>query len=101
MGNQGVLLTKMSDRAKFGGAPRTRLPDFSGSSDAIPTEKYCTLFSKAAQAHYKHCLRLDPGHRAAYINLIGSLERNEPPGWYEQVHSLAAQAVRNGIWYNL
>lgn len=99
--NAGVLLNKMSDNAKFGGARTIRLPALSGEAKVVPTEQYCSLFSKAAVASYRRCLKLDPKSRAGYINLIGSLERNEPKGWYDQVHEVAAAATKNGVWYNI
>ena len=98
--NHGVLISQMCDRAKFGGAPKSHLIEPNGTKKLVPTDQYCAFFSKAAQSYYRHCLKLEPKHRAAYINQIGSLERNEPFGWYDQVHHLAAEAVRNGIWYN-
>jgi len=99
--NQGVLLNKQCDKAKFGGAPSTQMPGWNGSSQKIPTERYCALFNKAAQAHYRRCLKVDPKNKPGYINLIGCIERNEPSGWYDEVHALASQAARNGIWYNI
>jgi len=98
--NQGVLLSKMSDAAKFGGAPMSRLPSLEGKAKMVPTEQYCSLFSRASASYYRRCLKVDPKQRPAYINLIGCLERNEPTGWYEEVHDIAVNAVKNGIWYN-
>lgn len=99
--NQGVLLVKMADRAKFGGAQSVRLPSLrDAESSVVPTEQYCSLFTRAAASHYRRCLKLDPKHRAAHINLIGCLERNEPKGWYDEVHEVAASAVRNGLWHD-
>jgi len=99
--NQGVLLNKMCDRAKFGGAPATRLPALDGGpARSVPTEQYCSLFSRAAVGYYRRCLEVDARQRPAYINLIGTLERNEPEGWYEDVQALAQRAVRHGIWYD-
>lgn len=99
--NQGVLLSKQVDKAKFGGSPTTYLPSvIAADSKSVPTEQYCAVFSRAAVGYYRRCLKVDPKQRPAYINLIGSLERNEPRGWYDEVHEVAAQAVKNGIWYN-
>ncbi|CAE8695698.1 unnamed protein product, partial [Polarella glacialis] len=61
---------------------------------------YCSLFSRAAVSYYRRSLKVDPKQRPAYINLIGSLERNEPTGWYNDVQDIAVAAVQNGIWYN-
>lgn len=61
----------------------------------LPVEQYCSLFSRAAisafvdcdpcghvgRGYYRRSLKVDPKQRPAYINLIGSLERNEPHGW--------------------
>lgn len=99
--NQGVLLTKQCDKVKFSGAPMARIPSLDGSSKLVPTEQYCSLFSRAASSYYRKCLKLDPKNRPAYINLIGNLERNEPAGWYNDVHELATTAVRQGIWFNM
>lgn len=99
--NQGVLLNKMCDKAKFGGASTTPLPSLDGAPvKSVPTEQYCSLFSRAAVGYYRRCLKVDPKQRPAYINLIGSLERNEPAGWYEDVQDVAVAAVQHGIWYN-
>lgn len=99
--NQGVLLGKMCDMLKFSGAPTARLFSVDGSAPKeVPAAQYCSLFSKAAASQYRRCIRLDPKARAGYINLIGCLERSEPQGWYDEVHEIAAVAVRNGIWYN-
>lgn len=98
--NNGVLMAKILDKAKFGGAPTTRLPALSGPSQVVSTEQYCKLFAKACVASYRRCLKVDPKSRPGYINIIGSLERNEPKGWYEEVHDLATLAVQNGIWFN-
>lgn len=99
--NQGVILNKMCDKAKFSGAPTMRLPSLDGTPPkAMPTEQYCALFTRAAVSYYRRCLKVEAKQRPAYINLIGCLERNEPAGWYDDVHTLAAAAVRNGIWYN-
>jgi len=98
--NQGVLLNKMCDAAKFGGAPTMRLPSLDGSGKLVPVEQYCSLFSRSATSYYRRCLKVDPKQRPGYINLIGCLERNEPSGWYEDVQQIAASAVKNGIWYN-
>lgn len=99
--NNGVLLNKQCDKAKFGGAPKTRLCSLTGPPQSVPTEQYCSLFSRAAVSSYRRCLKVDPKSHAAYINLIGALERNEPNGWYDDVHELAAAAVKHGIWYNV
>mmetsp|Transcript_67011 Transcript_67011/g.125200 ORF Transcript_67011/g.125200 Transcript_67011/m.125200 type:complete len:644 (-) Transcript_67011:31-1962(-) len=100
--NQGVLLVKQSDKAKFGGAPKTLLPSLEkGKGRYVTTEQYCSLFTKAACSYYRRALKEDPKQRAANINLIGTLERNEPQGWYEEVHAVAATAVRGGIWYDV
>lgn len=99
--NHGVLLNKMADKARFGGAPRTRLPSIDGVSKSIPTHQYASMFSNAAIKFYRRCLEVDPKQRAGYINLIGTLERTEPEGWYDDVHKLAVRAVKNGIWYNV
>ncbi|CAJ1396847.1 unnamed protein product [Effrenium voratum] len=96
--NQGVLLNKMCDKAKFGGATVVKLPALE-QSKMVPVEQYCSLFSRAAISYYRRSLKVDPKQRPAYINLIGSLERNEPANWYDEVHELAIAAVRNGIWY--
>lgn len=98
--NNGVLLNKQVDKAKFSGAPNMRLPSLTGPSQVVTTEQYCALFTKAAIANYRRALKVDPKARAGYINLIGCLERNEPKGWYDDVHDLAVAAVKNGIWYN-
>ncbi|CAK9051812.1 Aspartyl/asparaginyl beta-hydroxylase (Aspartate beta-hydroxylase) (ASP beta-hydroxylase) (Peptide-aspartate beta-dioxygenase) [Durusdinium trenchii] len=98
--NQGVLLNKMCDKVKFGGASTAKLPALEPSqAKIIPVEQYCSLFSRAAISYYRRSLKVDPKQRPAYINLIGSLERNEPANWYEDVHELAIAAVKNGIWY--
>jgi len=99
--NHGVLLSKQCDKAKFGGSPTTRLPSLHGPAKAVPTEQYCALFSKASASSYRRCLQKDPKSRAGYINLIGCLERNEPKGWYDEVHQLGVQAVKHGIWFNM
>lgn len=100
--NQGVLLNKMCDKAKFSGAPKVRLPSLDGNeSKLVPVEQYCSLFSRAATAYYRRAIKVDPQQRPAYINLIGCLERNEPSGWYQDVHEIAQSAVKNGIWYNM
>lgn len=98
--NQGVLLNKMCDKVKFGGASTVKLPALETSqAKMVSTEQYCSLFSRAAISYYRRSLKVDPKQRPAYINLIGSLERNEPPNWYDDVHELAIAAVKNGIWY--
>eukprot|EP00811_Abedinium_folium_P017054 NODE_2597_length_2184_cov_6.882839.p1 GENE.NODE_2597_length_2184_cov_6.882839~~NODE_2597_length_2184_cov_6.882839.p1 ORF type:complete len:632 (+),score=181.46 NODE_2597_length_2184_cov_6.882839:139-1896(+) len=100
--NHGVLLMKMSDRAKFGGAPKTALPTLDDAPrKLVPTEQYCQVFLKAAMANYRRSVKLDPKGRASYINLIGCLERYEPSGWQEAVHELGIAAVRNGVWYSM
>lgn len=100
--NHGVLLNKMCDKAKFSGAPQVRLPSLDGAeSKLLPVEQYCSLFSRAAIAYYRRALKVDPKQRPAYINLIGCMERNEPAGWYQDVHEIAVNAVKNGIWYNM
>lgn len=98
--NQGVLLNKMCDNAKFGGAPTMRLPSLMEGPKVVPTAQYCSLFSRAAVGYYRRCLKVDPKQRAAHINLIGTLERNEPAGWYEDVQQIAVTAVQHGVWYN-
>jgi len=77
-----------------------RLPSITDSTKVVPVEQYCSLFSRASAAYYRRCLKVDPKQRPAYINLIGSLERNEPRNWYEDVQEIAVQGVKNGIWYN-
>lgn len=99
--NQGVLLNKMCDKVKFSGSSNARLHSLDGTSKIIPAEQYCSLFSRAAISYYRRSLKVDPKQRPAYINLIGSLERNEPSGWYDDVHQIAASAVKTGIWYNM
>lgn len=99
--NQGVLLSKMADRARFSGAKDVQLPSLGDAgSRLVPTEQYCSLFTRAAASHYRRCLKVSPKHRAAHINLIGCLERNEPKGWYDEVHEVAVSGVRNGVWHD-
>jgi aspartate beta-hydroxylase len=100
--NQGVLLNKMCDNAKFGGSPSSRLFSLDGApAKTVPTTQYCSLYSRAAIAYYRRCLKVDAKQRPAYINLIGCLERNEPNGWYDDVHEVARAGVKHGIWYNM
>jgi len=95
------LLSKLCDRAKFSGASKTLLPSLDGADPkSMPTEQYCALFARAAAGYYRRCLKVDPRQRPAYINLIGSLERNEPKGWYDEIQNTAVVAVKQGIWYN-
>jgi len=102
--NHGVLLNKLHDKVKFAASPMTRIPtleDGVPASKLVPIAQYLEMFSKAAIDNYRKCLKVDPKQRAAYINLIGCLERNEPARWYEQVHEIATQAVKYRIWYNM
>lgn len=98
--NQGVLLNKLCDKVKFGGALQVKLPALDAAqAKMVPVEQYCSLFSRAGVSYYRKSLKTDPKQRPAYINLIGSLERNEPANWYNDVHDLAITAVKHGIWY--
>eukprot|EP00439_Symbiodinium_sp_Y106_P058168 s635_g8.t1 len=98
--NQGVLLNKLCDKVKFGGASQVKLPALDAAqAKMVPVEQYCSLFSRAGVSYYRKSLKTDPKQRPAYINLIGSLERNEPANWYNDVHDLAITAVKHGIWY--
>eukprot|EP00971_Amphidinium_carterae_P329092 6461378-Amphidinium_carterae.2 len=53
-----ALQVKQSDKAKFGGAPKTLLPSLEkGKSRYVTTEQYCNLFTKAACGYYRRALK--------------------------------------------